>query len=339
MAPDLSPPATTDAPPEACDDLFPPEAVIAGRYRVVRRIARGGMGLVYEVEDTEIGGAIALKAVRPDVAIHPTNLARFRREIHLARRITHPNVCRLYDFGQHQDPERVIRFLTMELLHGETLAKRLERVGPLPTEEALPIVAQIVSGLAAAHEAGVIHRDFKPSNVILCDRGRPRAVITDFGLSLSIKDEGEDPSRLTASGQLMGTLAYIAPEQLEGQPCSTLSDLYSFGVVFYQMITGILPFRASTPLMTALMRLNEEPKPPSQIQNSVPADIEDAVLRCLRRDPRERFAEFGEVLNALGLEATRESTTTILRPAHLEQLRHKKPWWRRLSKRWQRLWR
>lgn len=295
-------------------DPFAAGDLVADRYRIVRHVARGGMGLVYEAEDVELGGQVALKALRPEIALHTQNLARFRREIHLARRVTHPNICRLYDVGQHVDDRRAIRFLTMELLHGETLSRLIEREAPLPAAQALPIVAQIVSGLAAAHDAGVVHRDFKPSNVLLAASSRGyRVVVTDFGLSASI-EEGQDPARLTATGQLMGTLAYLAPEQLEGKPCTPASDIYSFGCVFYLMMTGVLPFQAPTPLLIALKRLSDDPRPPREIVPSISADLEAVILRCLRRDPEERFRSMFDVLAALGLDPTGDSTTSLPRP-------------------------
>ena len=305
---------------ESHADIFAPGDLVAERYRIVRRVARGGMGLVYEAEDTELGGQVALKALRPEIALHTPNLARFRREIHLARRVTHPNICRLYDVGQHIDSSRAVRFLTMELLHGETLSRLLEREAPLPPAKALPIIAQILSGLAAAHAAGVVHRDFKPSNVLLVESARgSRVVVTDFGLSASI-EEGQDPARLTATGQLMGTLAYLAPEQLEGKPCTPVSDLYSFGCVFYLMMTGQPPFKAPTPLLTALKRLSDDPRPPHEIVPGLPADLEAVILRCLRRNPEERFRSMLEVLAALGLDPTRDSTANLPRPEIVERL-------------------
>lgn len=309
-----------DLPGDTSDpELFAPGFLVAERYRIVRRVARGGMGLVYEAEDIELGGRVALKALRPEIALHTPNLARFRREIHLARRVTHPNICRLYDVGQHVDEQRAIRFLTMELLHGETLSRLLEREAPLPPSVALPIVGQILSGLAAAHEAGVVHRDFKPSNVLLVEKGQgSRVVVTDFGLSASI-EEGQDPARLTATGQLMGTLAYLAPEQLEGKVCTPVSDVYSFGCVFYLMMTGVPPFRAPTPLLTALKRLSDDPQPPHEIVPEIPANLEAVILRCLRRSPEERYQSMSEVLVALGLDPTHDSTTNMPRPELVER--------------------
>ncbi|MEM9595250.1 MAG: protein kinase [Acidobacteriota bacterium] len=283
--------------------LFEDGDLVANRYRIVRFIARGGMGEVYEAEDAELGLSVALKAVRPEVAVHSQTLDRFRREISLARKVTDPNVCRIYDAGTHDDGLRGvdIRFLTMELLQGETLSSMLRRRGSLPEDEAVPLVRQIASGLEAAHAAGVVHRDFKCSNVILVKSpGGTRAVVTDFGLSQPFDaDGGTGAERLTGTGQLMGTLAYLAPEQLEGKPCSPATDLYSLGVVFYQMVTGALPFEARTPLMTALKRLNEAPTDPRLHKPDLDPVCEAVLLRCLRRDPKERFTSASELRAAL----------------------------------------
>ncbi|MEM9556533.1 MAG: protein kinase [Acidobacteriota bacterium] len=294
-------------PPDPVGPLFRPGSMIAERYRIVRHLASGGMGEVYEAEDTELGLRVALKAVRPDLAFHPQTLERFRREINLARQVTHRNVCRIYDFGIHGDSrdEDAIRFLTMELLHGETLSQRLKRKGPMSCEEALPLVRQILRGLRTAHQEGVVHRDFKPSNVMLEERSRGvRAVITDFGLSQQHTEATDtsrrnDQDRLTGSGQLMGTLAYIAPEQLEGEDCTTTSDLYSVGVVLYEMLTGKLPFEAPSPLLVALKRLDEAPVDPRVHCPELGERWHQALLRCLERDPARRVSSADELLRAV----------------------------------------
>ena len=195
---------------------FPPDAVIAGRYRVVRFIARGGMGEVYEVEDQELRERVAMKTVRPEAARDAVAIERFRREIQLARKVTHPNVCRIFDVSHHRDaaaPEGFI-FLTMELLSGETLAQRLKRAGPMSAREALPIARQIAQALDAAHQAGIVHRDLKPGNVMLAEsRGAIRAVVTDFGLARLEAGDGDSGHglKLTAAAAVVGTPAYLAP--------------------------------------------------------------------------------------------------------------------------------
>ncbi len=296
--------------------LFDTGVLIAERYRVVRFIASGGMGLVFEVEDEEIGQRLALKALKPDMARVETSLERFRREIRLARRIRHPNVCRLFEAGQHHLPKgRAIWFLTMEHLPGKTLSEFLTEQGPLSTERAEPIVRQLVSGLGAAHRAGVAHRDFKPSNVILVPEGDAlRAVITDFGLARTlIADEQTLSETLTQTGQLMGTPAYFAPELLEGERLQSTGDFYALGVVVYEMLTGELPFTGRTPLVMALKRLREPAIPLRRHLPEIPATWDLLVTRCLQRYPKERFAKAEELLALFdGEDGSRPSTTEIV---------------------------
>ena len=228
-------------PPDG-QGAFHPGALVAKRYQVIRFIARGGAGEVYEVEDLELHAKVALKTLRPEGAGDEALLARFRREINLARKITHPNVCRVYDLGLDPSPRGWVTFLTMELLAGETLRRRIQRVGAMSTANALPIVEQLAAALAAAHAHGVVHRDFKSDNVILveADAG-DRAVVTDFGLARSAEVSG----LTTASGTLKGTPAYMAPEQVTGGAIGPWTDIYALGIVLYEMVTAELPFEAT----------------------------------------------------------------------------------------------
>ncbi|MDA8017231.1 MAG: serine/threonine protein kinase [Thermoanaerobaculia bacterium] len=307
---------------QAADErrLFRTGDKISNRYRILRYIARGGMGEVYAALDAELGQPVALKAVRPEVAQHSQTLRRFRREINLSRKVTHRNVCRIYDVGTHHSEEQAlsIRYLTMELLEGSTLTRYLRKRGRLSPDEALPIVVQIASGLGAAHDAGVVHRDFKTSNVLLAETTRGlRAVVMDFGLSQTLSEDGKTPmdsDKLTSTGQLMGTLAYLAPEQLEGKPSSAATDVYALGVVLYQMLTGHLPFDGGSPLMVALKRLHEEPPDPRKFVPDLDPAWCEIALRCLERDVARRFQDIEEFLSALGVEALTESSTSITRP-------------------------
>jgi serine/threonine protein kinase len=216
----------------AADRRLSEGTVLAGRFRIVRFIASGGMGEVYEAEDTELRERIAVKTIRREILLQPNSIARFRREVHLARQVTHRNVCRIFDLFRHKrgkDSGDDIVFISMELLQGDHLGKRLKDSEPVSTEEALPLIRQMGAALAAALAAGIIHRDFKPQNVLLVSmpgKDRKRAVVTDFGLALQSEISGETPSFSTGRG-LLGTPAYMSPEQVEGRTATTASDISS----------------------------------------------------------------------------------------------------------------
>lgn len=272
--------------------------MVAGRYRIVRLLGRGGMGEVFEADDLELGGRVALKTILPKIARNERAIERFKQEIHLARQVTHPNVCRIYDLAYHQPDEGpAILFLTMELLEGETLEQRLRRNGRMTEHEALPVIRQMAHALNAAHEAGVVHRDFKSANVLLIPtKIGLRAVITDFGLAHS--DSAVESSAQGSAGGLTGTPAYVAPEQLEGGPVGPRADLYALGVVLYEVLTGSVPFLGSSRVETAMMRLERAPVAPSQLVPTLDPRWEAAILRCLQRRPADRFATALEVLDA-----------------------------------------
>jgi len=274
------------------------------------------MGEVYEAEDQELGERLALKVLKPEIAADAALVERFKREILLARRVTHPNVCRVFDLGRHTRtlpdggaaPEGPVTYLTMELLEGETLAERLEQKGRLAPEEAVPLLRQIAGGLEAAHRAGVIHRDFKSSNVILVpSRTGERAVVTDFGLAREAISSGDGDLSLTHRGEVIGTPAYMAPEQVEGDPVTVRSDLYSFGVVMYELLTGKRPFVGRSPLSTAILRLKQPPAPPRIHVPQLPDALEAIVLKCLKVDPAERYQTAAELVAALeAMDRTRK---------------------------------
>jgi tRNA A-37 threonylcarbamoyl transferase component Bud32/tetratricopeptide (TPR) repeat protein len=307
--PDVSP-ATGPKPDSRTDEreassrgkrTFQNGQLIGGRYRILRFIAAGGRGEVYEALDTELDERVAVKCIRQQAAQDPKAALRLKREILLARRITHPNVCRLFDVEYHTPGDSVgpMLFLTMELLNGETLVQLMERRGPLSPEEALPIVEQLCDGLHAAHEAGVIHRDFKSDNVILMPLagGAKRAVIMDFGLARA--DSETDFATLTATGKVVGTPAYMAPEQIQGDVVDRRADLYALGVVMFEMMTGTLPFIGESPLSTAVKRLKRAPPSPRDRLPDVDPLWERVILRCLARDPGRRFGTAAEVKDAL----------------------------------------
>ncbi|HXM10192.1 MAG TPA: serine/threonine-protein kinase, partial [Terriglobales bacterium] len=288
---------------------FFPGDVLAGRFKVLRFLARGGMGEVYESEDLEFNERVALKTARVELIQGAHEIERFRREIQLARKVTHPNVCRTFDVFRHTETthdgsRRETLFVSMELLTGETLDKLIRREGRLTTSAALPIVKQMAAGLSAAHQAGVVHRDFKSANVVLISPNSGsqtiRAVITDFGLAHA---EFQGSHTLTRPGDIVGTPAYMAPEQIEGGEITPATDIYSLGVVIYEMLTGELPFSADTPLATAMKRLNQ---PAPTLRTRFPeADPvwEKVVARCLERAPQNRYATTDDVVKALAGES------------------------------------
>jgi eukaryotic-like serine/threonine-protein kinase len=294
--------------PEAGDPDLPrlrPEELLAGRFSIVRFIARGGMGAVYEAEDLSLRTRVALKIIRSALLADGSALERFRREVLLARRVAHPNVCHVYEFYEARTAEGVaVHFLTMELLDGGTLARRLRDGGPMSTAEALPLVVQMCDGLEAAHAEGVVHRDFKSSNVLLVQRratsgesGSTRAVITDFGIARPL-EVGVEPE-LTGAAGMIGTPEYMAPEQVTGGAITPATDLYALGVVIYEMVTGQLPFTGETPLAAAAKRIHETPRAPHLVHPGLDRRWSEVILRCLSREPERRFRSAREVRQAL----------------------------------------
>lgn len=265
-----------------------PGQILAGRYRIVRPIGAGGMGEVYEAEDLDLGARVAVKTMRLD---DEDSLSRFKHEIHLARTVTHPNVCRIFDLHRHHDVEMgtVVTFLTMELVDGETLSVYLARRGALTAAEALPIAEQIALALSAAHQKHVVHRDLKPANVILTEGGT-KAVVTDFGLAYTLTQATE--STVT----VVGTPAYMAPEQFEGKPITAAADIYAFGVLLYEMVVGRRPFAGDTPIALALEKFRTEPPRAGDAVPSLPPVWSAVIRRCLDPQPERRF---GDVLDAL----------------------------------------
>lgn len=289
--------------------VFEEGDLAAGRYRILRFLASGGMGEVYEAEDLELRQRLALKTISAHTGVTDGSAVdRFKREIALARTVTHPNVCRIFDLGQHQPPAPAegmappaVTFLTMELLEGETLSDCLKRRGRLKTREALPLVEQMAAALGAAHQAQIVHRDFKSENVFLVPERaaapRKRVVVTDFGVARGGTGD-RFAAQVTGAG-IVGTPSYMAPEQVEGGAITPATDIYSLGIVMYEMVTGRLPFEGANPLTTAVKRLKEPPPPPHAHVPDLEAWWEKAILKCLERDPAQRFASTDQLVAAL----------------------------------------
>ena len=254
---------------------FAPGTVLAERYRIIGLVGRGGMGEVYRADDLKLGQPVALKFLPRKLASDPAWIDRFYGEVRHARQIGHPNVCRVYDVGEIEGRH----FLSMEYIDGEDLASLLRRIGRLGGERAVEIAREIVAGLAAAHDRGVLHRDLKPGNVMIDGRGRAR--ITDFGLAVAA---GEDRGGL----EVPGTPAYMAPEQLAGKGASVQSDLYSLGLVLYELFTGRKAFEAATLAGWRHKHSEERPTAPSTVTPGLDAAVERAILRCLEKEPSQR---------------------------------------------------
>src|SRR5450755_102107 len=265
---------------------FLPGRLLAGRYRIIALLGRGGMGEVYRADDLTLGQAVALKFLSEDASRDESTVERFRNEVRIARQVSHPNVCRVYDVGEVDGHT----FFTMEYVDGEDLASLLRRIGRLPQDKALDIARQLCAGVAAAHAKGVLHRDLKPANIMLDGRGQ--VVVTDFGLAgLNDQIHGADIRS--------GTPAYMAPEQLSGKEVTAQSDLYSLGLVLYEVFTGKRAFTAEA--LTELVRggTASAPSKPSSVVKDLDPAIERVILRCLEPEPRMRPASALSVVGAL----------------------------------------
>ncbi|MFO0615328.1 MAG: serine/threonine-protein kinase [Polyangiaceae bacterium] len=259
--------------PTVAAAISPAGSVIGDRYEIRGVLGEGGMGTVYLAHDRELDEEIALKILRPEMASTPDALIRFRREVKLARRVTHPNVARTYDLGEHGG----VRFLTMERIAGRSL--REARGLSLP--EILRVAWEITQGLAAAHAVGVVHRDLKPENILLTG---DRVILTDFGIARC-----DDPeSALRTSGNVVGTPAYIAPEQLEGSPVDGRTDVYALGVMLYELVAGALPFVGETAAAVAVARLTRAPAPVRAVRSDVPEGVAELVMSALARRKEDR---------------------------------------------------
>jgi tetratricopeptide (TPR) repeat protein len=281
--------------------VFQPGAVVSGRYRILRALGHGGMGEVFEAEDLELHERVALKTLLPEIASDGRMIDRFKQEIQLSRKLAHPNICRVFDLARHPADgasSDTIFFLTMEYLPGETLAERLRRDTRIAPAEALELLDQMAAGLEAAHRAGVIHRDFKPSNVMLTDSAAgTRAVLMDFGLARKV-DRG-DESTATISGQLIGTVDYMSPELFTGGKASAASDLYALGLVAYKMVTGSFPFESDAPLAAVIRRAGQKIPSARTIVPDLDPRWDDALSRALDPDPARRFASVRDFMRAL----------------------------------------
>jgi serine/threonine protein kinase/Tfp pilus assembly protein PilF len=263
-------------------------ATFAGRYQVIEELGRGGMGTVYKVYDTRVKEKIALKLLKPDVAADAETIERFSSELKLARKVSHRNICRMFDLGETNGSY----FITMEYVHGEDLRALIRKFGQLSAAQAISIARQLCEGLTEAHRLGIVHRDLKPSNIMMDEEGTAR--IMDFGIARALRTKG-----ITSAGIMVGTPEYMSPEQVEGLEVDARSDIYSLGIVLYEMLTGRAPFQGETPLAVAVKHKTEMPVPPEKLNPQLPDELNRLVLRCLEKDREKRFQTAAELLASL----------------------------------------
>ncbi len=284
IAPGAAPPAT--APGASGTARLGPGTNLGPRYEILSVLGQGGMGTVYKARDRELDRVVALKVIRPEMASRPEILERFKREILLASQVTHKHVLRIHDLGEAGD----VRFISMAYVEGSSLADLLKREAPLHLDRALPLVRQITEALQAAHEAGVVHRDLKPQNVLLDEEGN--SYIADFGISRSLDAGGT----VTDTGMVLGTVDYMSPEQARGETPDHRSDIFALGVMMYEIVTATLPFRAANALSIIMKRVHEDAPPIRQARPDLPPWLSAVVARAMARDPSERYQSAAEIL-------------------------------------------
>lgn len=268
------------------------------RYEVLEEAGRGGMGVVYKARDKETNETVALKILKPDIASDPAAAERFLNEVRLSRRITHKNVCRVYEFTR----AGTVAYLSMEYVEGESLRSIVERIGAVNVRKGIEIARQICAALHEAHAQGIVHRDLKPENVMLDRAGKVK--VMDFGIARLL-----DTSVTATAGGIIGTPAYMAPEQAEGRAVDARTDIYASGLILYEIFTGTTPFTGDTPMVVALKQIREVPAPPRAIDASIPPELDAAIMRCLEKDPARRFQSVEELDAVLASIASPTATT------------------------------
>ena len=261
------------------DPELQPGTILATRYEILSVLGTGGMGSVYKAQDRELDRLVALKVIRPELARNPAIVDRFKQELRLSHKVTHRNVVRMYDLSEDSG----MRFVTMEMVAGRDLRSILEERGKLPPDEAVDIFQQICIALRAAHSVGILHRDLKPQNVMREDDGR--VVVMDFGLARTI--EGNDG--LTQTGALIGTLDYMSPEQALGKKLDQRSDIFTLGLIGYEMLTGAMPFRAESAIASLLSRTQQRAVPVADVDKNIPGTLSNIIAKCLEKDPANRY--------------------------------------------------
>lgn len=265
-----------------------PGLSFADRYQIIEELGKGGMGTVYRALDMKLDEEVAIKVIRPEIASDPDTVLRFSHELKLARRISHRNIGRLYELMESKGHH----FITMEYIPGLDLHRLIKKATPMPVEKAVTIAAQICEGLREAHRLGIVHRDLKPGNVLIDKEGRAR--ILDFGIARSVDTEG-----MTRLGMTVGTPEYMSPEQVDGQAADERADIYSLGIILYEMLTGRRPFEGKNVFAIGYKHLMVPPRDPVQLNPDIPLDLSRFILKCLQKDKSDRYRGAAEALAEL----------------------------------------
>src|SRR5712672_3566620 len=272
------------------------------RYHVESLLGAGGMGKVYKARDRELDRIVAIKVLRPDLMTDPMAMQRFKHELLLASSISHPNILRIHDLGEYN----AVKFISMAYVDGGDLTQVMRKEGRLPLDRVLHIMRQLAAALGAAHGVNVVHRDLKPQNILL--GGGDHVYVTDFGIAKTLES---DRTSVTRTGAVLGTPLYMSPEQVEGKQVDHRSDLYTFGLIFYEMLTGVLPFTGDTTFQLMYQRVHQLPKRPELVIPDLPPYLSRICLKCLEKEPGKRYQHASEILAALELKHTSMHTRTL----------------------------
>jgi eukaryotic-like serine/threonine-protein kinase len=284
-------------------------SALENRFQLLKEIGRGGMGIVFQAHDKQLKEQVAIKVLSPLLSNNTDGIERLKREVSAARKITHPNVIRIHDISESGG----LHFVSMEYFSGTTLKEIIKRDGSYSAAQGSQIVFQICDGLESAHRHGVIHRDLKSQNIIVNEHGELK--IIDFGLATSIHQQG-----MTATGLILGTPEYMAPEQVSGKKADERADIYSFGIILYEIFTGRVPFTGDTAIAIGFQQMREDPRPPREINPQISSELERIILKALKKEPASRYSSVAEMRTDLE-SAFQKSVASPVQPARAARSR------------------
>ena len=312
---DLGPPLSRSHGFLADQPILQAGVLLGQRYQIIQLLGEGGMGAVYKATDRELNRTVALKVIRPDLARNPAIVERFKQELRLSHQVTHKNVIRIYDLGEGEG----VKFITMEFIAGQDLRSLMQQKKKLSPQEAVEITQQICRALEAAHSVGIIHRDLKPQNVIREESGR--VLVMDFGLARTLQSDG-----MTQTGALVGTMEYMSPEQALGKELDQRSDIFAMGLIFYELLSGKMPFQAESGIASLLRRTQERAAPVAEHDAAIPAALSGIVSKCLERDLNLRYKTATEVLEDLEVWQGKRAAATLKFAASEKPWGQELPW-------------